>query len=73
MRVELRRACRSPGAARILRDAIAVDTPGFVTLRVRGSDLIVHVTADSAESARATLEDLLACLKAAERTAGVAA
>jgi hypothetical protein len=36
---------------------------------VEGSELVVRLTASSAASARATLEDLLACLKAAERTA----
>jgi hypothetical protein len=33
-----------------------------------GSDIEVRLTASSAASARATLEDLLACLRAAERT-----
>lgn len=50
-----------------MRTAVAVDTPDFVTLRVRGSSLEVALTAASAASARATLDDLLACLKAAER------
>ena len=35
-----------------------------------GFVLVVRLTASSAASARATLEDLLACLKVAERTAG---
>jgi hypothetical protein len=38
-----------------------------VQVAVEGADLVVRVTAVSAQSARATLEDLLACLGAAER------
>jgi len=33
-----------------------------------GRDVEVRLTASSAASARATLDDLLACLRAAERT-----
>jgi hypothetical protein len=39
-----------------------------VELLVEGADLEIRLTATSAASARTTLEDLLACLKAAERT-----
>jgi transcription factor Pcc1 len=66
----VRRACRSPQAARALRDAVIADTPDFVTLRVHGSYLTVRLKASSAASARATLDDLLACLGAAERATG---
>jgi Transcription factor Pcc1 len=65
--VRLRAACDRPATARALRDAVRADTPGFVGLRVRGSNLEVEVHAASAASARATLDDLLACLKAAEQ------
>jgi len=68
--VVVRRACRSPRAARALRDAVAADTPDFVSLGVQGSCLTVRVTATSAASARATLDDLMACLGAAERATG---
>jgi hypothetical protein len=40
-----------------------------VTVEANGSDIEIRLTASSAASARATLEDLLACLRAAERTA----
>jgi hypothetical protein len=33
-----------------------------------GSEIEIRLTASSAASARTTLEDLLACLRAAERT-----
>lgn len=65
--MRLRAACDRPAAARALRDAVGADTPEFVHLAVRGSDLEVRLTAATAASARATLDDLLACLKAAEQ------
>jgi len=40
-----------------------------VVVEAVGSDIEVRLTANSAASARATLEDLLACLRAAEHTA----
>jgi hypothetical protein len=43
-----------------------------VRVDVEGTDLVVRVTSASASSARATLEDLLACLSAAERAGGTA-
>ncbi len=68
MRVE--RACASPAAAEALRESVAADTPDFVRLSVEGATLVIELTAESAASARASLDDLLACLRAAERTAG---
>jgi hypothetical protein len=53
-----------------LRRALAVDSPEFVRLTVEGADLVLATTAASAASARATLEDLIACLQAAERATG---
>ena len=65
----MRRSFATPAQARVLRDAVAADTPDFVRLSVEGSALEIRLSARSAESARATLEDLFACLKVAERTA----
>ncbi len=45
------------------------DTPDFVELRVDGAALVVTTRGSSARSVRATLEDLLACVQAAERAA----
>ncbi len=70
MTVVVRRRCRSPAAARALREAVQADTPDFVRLLVRGSTLTIRLEAASAASARATLDDLLACLGAAERATG---
>jgi len=50
-------------------DALRADNPSFVTVEADGSDIEIRLSATSAASARATLEDLLACLRAAERTA----
>jgi hypothetical protein len=70
--VELRRVCACEAEARALVAAVRADTPDFVRLRADGAAVEIGVTARSAASARATLEDLLACLRAAERSAEAA-
>jgi len=55
--------------ARRVVDALHADNPAFVFVEAVGSDIEIRLTARSASSARTTLEDLLACLRAAERTA----
>ncbi len=50
-------------------DALRADNPSFVTVEADGSGIEIRLSTTSAASARATLEDLLACLRAAERTA----
>jgi hypothetical protein len=69
--VVVRHRCPSPEAARTLRAAVAVDNPPYVAIDLEGTELVIRLTASSAASARATLEDLLACLSAAERAAAV--
>jgi hypothetical protein len=56
-----------------LRRSLVPDTPPYVELTVEGSDLVVRTRAPSARTVRATFEDLLACVQAAERTARSAA
>ena len=51
-------------------DAVRADNPSFVSVESNGNAVEIRLTANSAASARATLEDLLACLRAAEKTAG---
>lgn len=51
-------------------EAVRADNPDFVSVEVLGNEIEIRLTADSAASARATLDDLLACLRAAERTVG---
>ena len=70
MSVTVRRSCASAALAERLRAAVAADTPEYVHVDVRGTNLEIQLRAPSAASARATLEDLLACLKAAEGAAG---
>jgi len=48
---------------------VRVDNPSFVSVEANGNSIEIRLTASSAASARATLEDLLACLRAAEKTA----
>ena len=73
MTVTVRRACASAAEAEALAAAVRADSPEFVGLSVEGSAFVVRVRAPSAASARATFEDLMACLKVAERTIAVAA
>lgn len=49
--------------------ALEADQPAHLTWRVRGAVLEFDFVAETPESARATGDDLLACLSAAERTA----
>jgi hypothetical protein len=48
---------------------VRADNPSYFSVEAVGSEVEVRVTASSASSARATIDDLLACLRAAERTA----
>lgn len=50
-------------------EALRADNPSFVSVEADGSEIEIRLSATSAASARATLEDLLSCLRAAERTA----
>lgn len=64
----LERRYASPQEASRLARAVAADHPGFVTGGARGATLRFRVEAPSPASARASLDDLLACVAAAERT-----
>jgi len=50
-------------------EAVRADNPEFLSVEVQGPVIEVRLTAPSAASARETLDDLLACVRAAERTA----
>ncbi len=69
MTVRLRRRCGSPQEAERLRAAVTADNPGYVSVTTEGGDLVVSVAAASASSVRTSIDDLLACLGAAERAA----
>ena len=67
----LRRRYGSAAEARRLAAALAADQPEQLTWHTRGRVLSFIITAPSPESARATSDDLLACLSVAEKTGGV--
>ncbi|HTZ61866.1 MAG TPA: KEOPS complex subunit Pcc1 [Thermoplasmata archaeon] len=67
MTVVARRRCASELEARRLAAAVAADNPPYVHVAVEDGALVVRVRAPTAGSARTTLDDLLACLAAAER------
>jgi hypothetical protein len=67
--VTLRRRYRSPAEARRLAAALEADQPEDLRWHVRGRVLEFRFDATTPESARATGDDLLAYLSAADRTA----
>ncbi len=72
MTVEIRRTWPSADIAARIARAVAVDNPEYVEVRAQGAELIVRVRSSSAASARASVDDLLACLHAAEETVAMA-
>ena len=72
MTVEIRRTWPSADIAARISRAVAVDNPEYVEVRAQGAELIVRVRSSSAASARASVDDLLACLRAAEETVAMA-
>lgn len=67
----MRRTFASADEARTLERALAPDQGDFVRWERDGATLTFVVEADSAASARTTVEDLLACLGSAERARGI--
>ena len=58
--------CRDAATAERLLSSLAVDNEGFARSWREGSTLVTEAKADSPGALRHTLEDLLACLAAAE-------
>jgi hypothetical protein len=69
--VRLERRYASPDVADRLRRALEADQAGRVHAERDGANLSFTLSSDDPGSARATLDDLLACLGAAERTLGI--
>jgi hypothetical protein len=65
--VRLERRYRSSEEAGRIWRSVSVDNPAFLRGGARGNHLVIEVAGESAGSLRATLDDLLACLGAAER------
>ena len=68
MSVRLERRYRSASEAEAVWRAVAADDPGFVSGHVDGDRLVIEGASPSAASLRMTLDDLIACLAAAERS-----
>ncbi len=71
MTVSLARRYDDPHVAELVAAAIGADNPGHVEVGTAAGSIKIRVVAPSAASARATLEDLMACVQAAEGTVGV--
>lgn len=71
MTVRVERRYGAAETARRLKQALEADQDRRVEARQEGDLLTFTVRADDPGSVRATVEDLLACLGAAERTLGV--
>lgn len=68
MIVELRRTWPSAAMAGRIARAVVADNPEYVETRARGAELVLRVRSTSAASARSSVDDLLACVRAAEET-----
>jgi hypothetical protein len=69
--VRLERSYGSDDLAARVVGAVAVDDPGTVSILRRGDRVVVEAEGEDPASLRRTLDDLIACLGAAERTAGI--
>ena len=73
MTVVLRHRCATAEEARRLARAVAADNPTHVRVVAEGRELAIALDPTGPASARATLDDLLACLQTAQRTGEEAA
>ncbi len=67
----VRRTYATPEIAARLVRALEADRPSFVRAVVNGSEVAFTLTGPTARSVRATADDLLACLAAAENATGI--
>lgn len=70
--LELEAGYPDEGTARAVLGALDPDNAGYVESELRGSKLIFRMSAESAGTLRSTADDLMACLKTAEESCGVA-
>ena len=59
-------------AAEAVLNALDPDNKGYVSSELRGSTIVFRMDAKSAGTMRNTADDLLACLKVAEESVGMA-
>ena len=67
MTVVVRHRGADAESSEALRRAVAADNPAYVEVRTEGAELVVRTSANSARTVRSTIDDLMACLTAAER------
>ena len=71
LRLELRFPYDDERTAKAVLAAVSPEHGGYVKARLEGSTIIYEMQADSAGTLRNTADDLLACIKAAEDSAGL--
>jgi hypothetical protein len=69
--IRMERRYSTPEEAERLSLALAPDQKGFVAWSRRDATLEFLIRSDHPSTARSTVDDLLACLGAAERTLGI--
>lgn len=58
--------------AKAVMDSLGPDNTGYVGSELRGSKLVFIISSESAGTLRNTADDLMACIKTAEESVGVA-
>ena len=71
LHLELRFPYDDERTAKAVLAAVPPENGGYVSSRLEGSTIIYEMEADNAGTLRNTADDLLACIKAAEDSAGL--
>lgn len=71
--MELRFPYRDESAAHAVLSAVSPENGEYVEAELDGSTVVYIMRADNAGTLRNTADDLLACIKVAEESAGLAA
>jgi len=71
LHLELRFPYDDERTAKAVHAAVSPENGGYVKSRLEGSTIIYEMEADNAGTLRNTADDLLACIKAAEDSAGL--
>ena len=71
LHLELRFPYDDERIAKAVLAAVSPENGGYVSSRLEGSTIIYEMEADKAGTLRNTADDLLACIKAAEDSAGL--
>ena len=60
------------GRAEAVMAAVAPENRGFADARLEGSEIVFKLSSENAATLRNSADDLLACVKAAEASLGIA-